>query len=108
MGLAVSSPLFGFISCRWRLCTGTGETMTRQFTDSQGVPTYGYERGTYHATSEADYDQCVAPAPWWMDVAHEATVSDYEGAHPWTYEQIEGGDHMLEWTNYELMRAGAQ
>ncbi|MHC4647524.1 MAG: hypothetical protein ACYTBJ_18715 [Planctomycetota bacterium] len=53
-------------------------------------------------------------------MAHEATIADYEGADtdapPWwaregvlsdvQYARREG-DHMGEWTNYELMRAGA-
>jgi hypothetical protein len=63
---------------------------------------------------------CAVPA-WWVDVAHEAVIADYEGtdtdAPPWwaregvlsdvQYARREG-DHMGEWTNYELMRAGAQ
>lgn len=93
--------------------------MTRKFYDSQGVPINGYDSGTYPATSEADYDQCVAaPADWAEPPAPPPTADDLEGTCPWTFEQIEGvvgdakrayyeHDYMREMMHYELMRAGA-
>ena len=91
--------------------------MTRDYTDSQGVPLPdGYSRGIYHATSEADYDATIVTPTVPEPPAPPPTVDELEGAPRWSWDAVEGTlydaqaarerrDHMGEWTNYELLRS---
>ncbi len=85
--------------------------MTRQFTDSQGVPTYGYA-DTYRATSDADYDAVIAmPAgvaiAMMLDELYHATLDAFTQPEPRAIIECSDVSRMM-LTTFAMPEAGRE